>query len=137
MGKFAMEVTEQALFENLGIERRTRSLQIIFDGNNWGTSVVKLNELKLTLFRLLSALDESRMSDFILRVKITSKERIEEKHEDVREWLQHLRDKRNKYLVQWEFSTKKGVDTFIFTVSNKECRVNGYRYCWKMWSSSL
>ena len=96
-----------------------------------------MNELHHGLFRLINALEKSSMEDFILRVKITSKNDIEKKCPDIGEWLEVLKQGEADHLVQHEFSMKKDTFFFIFTISNKGCKVNGYRYSWKMWSSSL
>ena len=137
--KFAMEQAEQELFKSQKLERPNKSLQIIFDGNNWDDNIILLNELHLTIFRLLNALEKSAMRDFILRVKITSKQKIiiNKNNKDIEKWLGVLQDYKDKYLIHYEFTTKKSIETFIFTISNKMCKVNGYRYSWKMWSSSL
>lgn len=135
--KFAMEQTEIQLFETLHLERPPSALQIIFDGNNWPDGAILMHDLHHGLFRLINALEKSRMEDFILRVKITSKDDIETKCPDIKKWLDVLKEWEVDHLVHYEFSKKKDTYFFIFTISNVGCKVNGYRYSWKMWSSSL
>jgi len=136
--KFAMERTECELFETLHLERPQKALQVILDGNNWGEGGnLMMNQLHHGLFRLINALEKSRMDDFILRVKITSKKDIKTVCPDIKDWLGVLRGWERSHLVHHEFSCKKDTFFFIFTISNLGCRVNGYRYSWKMWSSSL
>merc|ERR1712228_497395 len=143
--QFAMEQTESMLFSTMRTERPNQALCIIFDGNNWDREHKKLysNEhendgLDFVIFRLMNALEKGKMNDFILRVKITSSSQIiTEQEEDVKRWIDKLERMKDSYLTHYEFSTKKKVSTFIFTISNLGCKINGYRYCWKMWSSSL
>merc|ERR1712154_54343 len=116
------EQTENVLFECKEIERPNKSLQVIFDGNNWDQDEINLNELHLTLFRLINALEKSKMIDFILRVKITSKQKINAENEQIKKWLNVLAMMEKNYLIHYQFSTKKTIDTFIFTISNKQCK---------------
>eukprot|EP01083_Nonionella_stella_P033817 92541_1 len=147
--KFAMEQTEKMLFNTKHIKRCSPSLQIIFDGNNanWDSlCCTPLNELHLTMFRLINALEKSQIENHILRIKMSTAKRKEmhsnysmnEENNDIKKWLSILEAMKTEgYLIHHQFSTKKSIDTFIFTVSNRECKVNGFRYLWKMWSSSL
>eukprot|EP01084_Bolivina_argentea_P022545 41898_1 len=73
MLKYAMEQTENMLFNTKFMYRPNKALQIIFDGNNWDNEQILLTQLNLTIFRLINALIASNIQDFILRVKITSK----------------------------------------------------------------
>eukprot|EP00488_Nonionellina_sp_1-RS-2012_P003846 TRINITY_DN8386_c0_g1_i1.p1 TRINITY_DN8386_c0_g1~~TRINITY_DN8386_c0_g1_i1.p1 ORF type:complete len:134 (+),score=25.94 TRINITY_DN8386_c0_g1_i1:79-480(+) len=105
--KFAMEQTEYLLFNSKDIARPNKSLQIIFDGNNWDNDTILLNELHLTIFRLINALEKSKMEDFILRIKITSKQKkINQENKEIKKWLTVLQNMKQNYLVHYQFSTK-------------------------------
>eukprot|EP01084_Bolivina_argentea_P074624 135349_1 len=127
--KYVMELCANMLNDNLVKSMRISNKLVIGFHSNWNDGIVKYLEKMVVKLR-----DLLYGNEFALTIRMENRRQYNQIHGDdvwlnmVENWLNKLNGMNIKFNTIYEFKTVHCTDIFSFTISNKNCKIHGYRH---------